>query len=250
MRHMKTRGALAVPLALGLLLASAVGLPAVGVQEGEGFLEETYSLQVLHSSDNESSFQDPNTLEPKILHYGTVIRGLRQLAPNNGENSIYVTAGDHTLPGPFYQAADQVEGLGSPGVGDIAMFNAMGLAANGIGNHVFDGGLNDFARMLERANYPFLAVNLDFRDAQVSDGAPEIEIGEDGASVTENAGKVARSSYITIGGERIGLIGRAPADFFNVINDPDETIPGVDFYVGRNPEKNQPRVSAVEQVLE
>jgi 2',3'-cyclic-nucleotide 2'-phosphodiesterase (5'-nucleotidase family) len=213
-------------------------------------MDDTYSLQVLHSSDNESSFQDPNTLEPKILHYGTVIRGLRELAPNDGTNSIYVTAGDHTLPGPFYQAAGQVDSLGAPGLGDIAMFNAMGLAANGIGNHVFDGGINDFARMLDNADYPFLAVNLDFSDAQVADGVPEIEVGESGRSVEQLAGKVAKSAYVEVGGERIGLIGRAPADFFNVINDPDETIPGVDFVGGRNPENNQPRVSAVEQVLE
>ena len=27
--------------------------------------QDTYTLQVLHSSDNESAFQDPNSLEPK-----------------------------------------------------------------------------------------------------------------------------------------------------------------------------------------
>ncbi len=251
MKRSAHRRLLVAVVGIALVFGVAATGAAVGVQEGAGAaMEDGYSLQVLHSSDNESSFQDPNTLEPKILHYGTVIRGLKELAPNDGENSIYVTAGDHTLPGPFYQAAEQVQNLGAPGLGDIEMFNAMGLAANGIGNHVFDGGINEFARMLENAEYPFLAVNLDFTDAQVADGVPEIEIGEDGASVEENAGKVARSAYVEVGGERIGLIGRAPADFFNVINDPDETMPGVDFYGGRNPENNQPRVSAVEQVLE
>jgi 2',3'-cyclic-nucleotide 2'-phosphodiesterase (5'-nucleotidase family) len=243
----------AVAAIASVLLLVALSGPsfATGVQGAEGVdLVGTYSLQVLHSSDNESSFQDPNTLEPKILHYGTVIRGLRQIAPNNGTNSIYVTAGDHTLPGPFYQAAAEVDRFGAPGIGDIAMYNAMGLVGNGMGNHEFDGGINDFARMLNQADYPFLAVNLDFRNVQLADGAPEIEIGEDGASVQENAGKVARSAYVEVGGERIGLIGRAPADFFNVISDPDETIPGLDFYGGRNPENNQPRVSAVDQVME
>jgi 2',3'-cyclic-nucleotide 2'-phosphodiesterase (5'-nucleotidase family) len=126
----------------------------------------------------------------------------------------------------------------------------MGLAANGIGNHEFDSGLDDFATMLANANYPFLAVNLDFTEAQVGEGVPPIEIGTDGASVEENAGKVARSSWIEVGGERIGLIGRAPADFFNVIEDPDTNLPGVDFYGGRNAADNQPLVSAVPMVLE
>jgi 2',3'-cyclic-nucleotide 2'-phosphodiesterase (5'-nucleotidase family) len=229
-----------------------MSLSATGMKEQSGTAEgeDTFSLQVLHSSDNESSFQDPNSLEPKVLHYATVMRGLREIAPNDGENSIYVTAGDHTLPGPFYQAAAEAEGLGAPGLGDIALYNAMDLVANGMGNHEFDGGINDFARMLEKADYPFIAVNLDFSDVELAEGVPEIEIGENGASVEENAGKVVKSAYVEVGGERIGLIGRAPADFFNVINDPDKTIPGLDFSGGRKAENNQPKVSAVEQVLE
>jgi 2',3'-cyclic-nucleotide 2'-phosphodiesterase (5'-nucleotidase family) len=208
--------------------------------------QDTFTLQVLHSSDNESAFQDPNTLEERIINYAAIIEALRGLE----DNTVYLTAGDHTLPGPFYEAAEQVESLGAPGLADIAFFNASSLTANGLGNHEFDGGLDDFATMLAEADYPFLAVNMDFSDAQVSEGVPPIEIGEDGASVTENAGKVARSSYVEVNGERIGLIGRAPADFFNVINDPDTTMPGVDFVGGRNPEDNQPLVSAVGMVLE
>lgn len=50
------------------LFCAAVSATAKGMQE-----VSTYSLQVLHSSDNESSFQDPNTHKPKILHYGTVM---------------------------------------------------------------------------------------------------------------------------------------------------------------------------------
>lgn len=206
-----------------------------------------FTLQVIHASDNESAFQDPNTLEERILGYASVIEGLRTL---ESDASIYVTAGDHTLPGPFYSAAAQVPELGAPGLGDIALFNAMGLTANGIGNHEFDGGLDDFAVMLNEADYPFLAVNLDFTSAQTSDGVPEIEIGTDGASVEGNAGKLARSAWVEVGGEKIGLIGRAPADFFNVIEDPATTMPGVDFYGGRDADTNQPLLSAVPMVLE
>ena len=209
-----------------------------------------YKLQVLHSSDNESSFQDPNTLEPKILHYGAVVSGLRTLAAKEGIPSIYVTAGDHSLPGPFYHAAEQAPSLGARGFGDVAFYNAMGVVANGMGNHEFDGGLDDFARMLDQAQYPFIAVNLDFSQARTGAGVPEIQRGIDGGSVEENAGKVVKSAYVEAGGERIGFIGRAPADFFNVIANPSVTLPGVDFVGGRNPANNQPLVSAVSQVLE
>ncbi len=211
--------------------------------------QDDFTLQVLHSSDNESSFQDPNTLEPKILGFAAVVAGLEAVAAAEGVASLHVTAGDHTLPGPFYEAAAEVGSLGANGLADIAIYNAMGLVANGIGNHEFDGGINDFARMLASADYPFIAVNLDFSAVQLEEGTPAIQIGEDGGNAADNAGKVVKSAWVEVGGELIGLIGRAPASFFEVINDPDETLPGLDFFGGRD-EENQPLVSAVGQVLE
>src|SRR5688572_19506962 len=136
--------------------------------------EAVFSLQILHSSDNESSFIDPVTLEPRLLHYAALVEGLRTLAP--GGNSLHLTAGDHSLPGPLYQAARQVPSLGAPGLADIAFFNAMGLAANGIGNHEFDGGLDAFAVMLASARYPFIAANLDFSRVRLQPGTPAIRI--------------------------------------------------------------------------
>ncbi|MEZ4528463.1 MAG: bifunctional metallophosphatase/5'-nucleotidase [Desulfobacterales bacterium] len=236
----------ALPLVLtGALLLCAVGQNVFAEKEKTDF-----RLQVLHSSDNESSFQDPSTLEPKILHYTAILEGLRKLAQKENMASLYVTAGDHTLPGPFYDAAAQVQRFGASGIGDIEIFNATGLAANGMGNHEFDGGIEDFARMLQKARYPFVAVNLDFSHVRLPDGVPAIRIGKDAGSIEENAGKVARSAYAEIGGEKIGIIGRAPADFFNVIKDPDVTLPGLDFFGGRNPENSQPLVSATVLVLE
>ena len=169
--------------------------------------QDSYTLQVLHSSDNESAFQDPNSLEPKILNFAAVAAGLQAVAEAEGIASLHVTAGDHTLPGPFYEAAAAVEGLGANGLADIAFYNAMGLDANGIGNHEFDGGINDFATMLASAAYPFIAVNLDFSAVQLAEGTPAIQIGEDGGNAVDNAGKVVKSAWVEAGGEKIGLIG-------------------------------------------
>jgi 2',3'-cyclic-nucleotide 2'-phosphodiesterase (5'-nucleotidase family) len=230
-------------LLLVLLLAACAG-PASAPSRA------AFELQILHSSDNESGFVDPVTLDPKILHYAALASALPALAPAGGRHSIHVTAGDHTLPGPFYRAATEVPTLGAPGLGDIALFNAMGLAANGMGNHEFDGGIDDFARMLAAARYPFIAANLDFSRVGLKPGTPPIRIGQDGGSVVENAGRVVRSAYVEVGGQKIGLIGRAPADFFNIIARPNETTPGLDFVGGRNPANNQPLVPALGQVLE
>ena len=239
-------------IASAFILLAGTQLAHAGAPGKFGFKEclsnYTSKLQILHSSDNESSFQDPNTLEEKLLNYSAVTKGLQQLALRECIPSAHLTAGDHTIPGPFYQASE--EAFGAPGVGDIKMYNAMGLAANGMGNHEFDGGINEFATMLSEAAYPFVAVNLDFSKVELAEGTPAIEIGADGASCFENRGKVVKSCWIVRGANRIGLVGRAPAEFFNVIEDPHTTLPGLDFVGGRNSETNQPLVSAVGQVLE
>jgi 2',3'-cyclic-nucleotide 2'-phosphodiesterase (5'-nucleotidase family) len=205
-------------------------------------------VQIIHSSDNESSFQDPNTLEEKILNYSTVTKGLQILAADECIPSLHMTAGDHTIPGPFYQASEEV--FDEPGIGDIVMYNAMGLKANGMGNHEFDGGINEFAYMLEIASYPFIAANLDFSNVVLEDGTPAIKIGPDARACAASRGKVVKSCFVSAGGQKIGFIGRAPADFFNVIEDPENTLGGLDFVGGRDPETNQPLVSAVQQVLQ
>ena len=104
--------------------------------------------------------------------------------------------------------------------------------------------------MLAAARYPFISANLDFSQVRLKAGTPPIRIGQDGGSVAENAGRVVRSAYVEVGGQKIGLIGRAPADFFNIILRPNETTPGLDFVGGRNPANNQPLVPALGQVLE
>lgn len=206
-------------------------------------------LQLIHSSDNESSFQDPNTLEEKILNYASVVDGLQTLAAQEGIPSVHLTAGDHTIPGPFYQASEEVEELGEPGLADIVMYNAMGVLANGMGNHEFDSGIDEFAEMLAISAYPFLAVNLDFSNVTLQEGTPEIVIGEDGSDCADNAAKVLKSCVLEVGGQSLGIIGRAPSEFFNVTCTTEEECPGLDFVGGRG-EDNLPNVPAVEQVLE
>lgn len=214
------------------------------------FKASARQLQVLHSSDNESSFQDPNTLEEKLLNYSAIVEGLQSWAEDACVPSLHITAGDHTIPGPFYRASTEVDGLGQPGLADILTYNAMGLTANGMGNHEFDGGIDEFAHMLNVADYPFIAANLDFSAIVLAEDSPEIQVGQDAGFCEENRGKVVRSCWTAVGLQRVGLIGRAPADFFNVIEDPENTLGGLDFVGGRDPATNQPLISAVDQVLE
>lgn len=119
--------------------AGSKGKGGKGKKGGDGF-----TLQILHSSDNESNFVDANTLEEKVIFYSALAASLEQLLEDDDDvYTLHLTAGDHTIPGPFYQASAEVPYLGKPGLADILMFNAMGLDANGMGNHEFDGGIDE-----------------------------------------------------------------------------------------------------------
>lgn len=98
--------------------------------------EEGFTLQVIHSSDNESNFQDVNTLEEKIIFYSAITNGLEKLAEEKKWASLHLAAGDHTIPSPFYRASSQVETFstgdagGKNGIGDILFYNTIGFNAS------------------------------------------------------------------------------------------------------------------------
>jgi len=124
-----------------------------------------------------------------------------------------------------------VESLGYPGAGDVTIFNALSMSALGIGNHGFDGGANQYCTMVASQAMPSLTVNLDFDDFVCS---PALTISPDAQECSSVAGTVAKSCFVTLeDGSKVGLIGRAPAEFFNVVEDPTETLPGLDFVGGR-----------------
>jgi len=109
--------------------------------------------------------------------------------------------------------------------------------------------------MLSTAEYPFLAVNLDFSNVELEDGTPPIVIGDDATMCAP--GQVVKSCYLEVSSNStnvtVGLIGRAPADFFNVIENPATTLIGLDFVGGRNETEggnSQPLESALPMVLE
>jgi 2',3'-cyclic-nucleotide 2'-phosphodiesterase (5'-nucleotidase family) len=130
-------------LTLALLTGRAVEAKKQQKKKKKSSKKGDFSLQILHSSDNESNFLDLNTLEDKINGYATIAEQLKKLGEKENAYTLHLTAGDHTLPGPYYDASTEVPYLGKPGLGDILIYNAMGLDANGMGNHEFDGGIDE-----------------------------------------------------------------------------------------------------------
>ena len=205
------------------------------------------TLQIIHSNENESGFQDVITLEEKVLHYSSIVEGIRML---NADASIHVATGDMVAPGAFYYASSEVESLGSNGMGDIAMFNAMSLDATGIGNHDVASGIIDFATFVATARFPYVNVNLNFTGAIIPDGVPPIEVGKDASPCTEMAAKVVRSCFLETEIGPVGLIGRISENLFKTIEDPETRLPGVDYYGGRDPESNSQLLDSDKQIQE
>ena len=78
---------------------------------------------------------------------------------------------------------------------------------------------------------PYLAVNLDFTRLVCNN---MVRLSSDAQECASAGGGAAKSCYVSLdNGLTVGLIGRAPAGFFNVVANPLERLPGLDFVGGR-----------------
>ena len=132
--------------------------------------EAAFTLQLLHVSDMDGSTEALTNVE----NFSAILDGFRRQFPNN---TLVLSSGDNYVPGPRYFAAGDdanEETLGVPGNGrgDIALLNAMGFQASGLGNHELDRGTGAFAAAIgfedngrgtyPGAMFPYLASNLTF----------------------------------------------------------------------------------------
>lgn len=191
----------------------------------------TYTLQLLHFADAESGRLASQTA-PNLA--ALVDRFEDQFA-----NTLKLAGGDNFIPGPFLAAGTDpslrsVLGLAptatvSIAAVDIAIHNAIGIAASAIGNHEFDLGSNALAGAFRPgsgspgAAFPYLSANLDFSaDSALS---PHVR-NTPGMAGLEQAnalnGLLAPSAVVTIGGETIGLVG-ATTQLLQSISSPTGT---------------------------
>lgn len=175
-----------------------------------------FTLQLLHVSDADGS--DTTALN-SVANLSALVSKFRGEMPSN---TIVLSSGDNYIPGPRFNAADNQAAfrslLGREGVAraDIALLNAIGIQASAVGNHELDLGTATFADTLRSAtngwpgaSFPYLAYNVDF----TKDSATAPAVAANGADYTAMAGKVAGWTTITVGGEKIGVIGASSATF-------------------------------------
>jgi 2',3'-cyclic-nucleotide 2'-phosphodiesterase (5'-nucleotidase family) len=173
-----------------------------------------YTLQLIHASDLEAALLATS----RAPNFAALVD--RFVAQN--ANTLTVISGDAWIPGPFYAAegdstvtpalrasltASGVMGAATANPlstrATAAFMDAIGTNVASFGNHEFDGGTGPINDALGVANFPYLSTNYDF----TADPNLRSRVTADGQEASTIKGRIAGSTVVTIGGERIGVVG-------------------------------------------
>ncbi|MEL7371481.1 MAG: bifunctional metallophosphatase/5'-nucleotidase, partial [Myxococcota bacterium] len=180
-----------------------------------------FTLQILHMADGEAR---ANAVDD-APRFSAVLDALRNEFPN----SVTLSSGDNFIAGPWASVSGDDALAATVGIPatfrpDIVMMNAMGFQASCIGNHEFDSGPSGFATAIVSettetstytgANFPYLSSNVDVR----ADGALGGLVTADGQEASSIPGRIAKSTVITVNGERVGIVGATTPTLGNIAN--------------------------------
>jgi 5'-nucleotidase len=120
-------------------------------------------IVVLHTNDTHSTIMqlNPNLTDKNLAGRGGFIRRLEFLKQQRKENPdlLYFDSGDFSQGSPYYTLFK--------GDVEVGLMNMMGIDAATIGNHEFDYGLENMARLFKLANFPIVCANYDFTGTPV-----------------------------------------------------------------------------------
>ena len=137
---------------------TATGLPGLSLAGTRPAGRRPVGVTILHTNDWHSRI-DPfpddgsrNAGAGGALRRAALIRRVRQ----EGGAVLLLDSGDIFQGTPYFNFF-----LGEL---EMKLMTRMGYDAATIGNHDFDGGLENLARQLDHADFPLLSANYDFRD--------------------------------------------------------------------------------------
>jgi 2',3'-cyclic-nucleotide 2'-phosphodiesterase (5'-nucleotidase family) len=193
--------------------------------------DSAFQMQLLHFADVDGGRDIINNAK----RFSAILNKFR----GEHANTLVLSSGDNWIPGPDYNVASDasmagVVGVPADGRAHVAYLNALGVQASAFGNHEFDLGTDDIAELLlpetvgsdtwPGAAFPYLSANLDFGpDANLNP-----LIGTDGEDFRSLANKVAASTVITVGGERVGVVGATTPTLNNISSPGDVAITPAD----------------------
>jgi len=171
-----------------LLLASASGCANLG-----GDNQQSFAITLMHVNDTHSRIEDlpGETLTINGVATRVDMAGMPRLAAKvkavraENANTLLLHAGD-AVQGTLYFSRYH-------GTAEFDFLNEMGVDAMVIGNHEFDKGAAYLADFIGYADFPMISANID------ASGSPEL------------AGRIAPFTIITVGNEKIGIIGLTTA---------------------------------------
>ncbi len=151
--------------------------------------DKPITITFLHSNDMHAHMEGA-TIQKK--QYGGYARQMTLIERFRGKdpNVVLLNAGD-TFQGTLY--FNVYEGLA-----DLAYMNAARYDAMCLGNHEFDRGPATLSNFVKRAQFPILATNLDF------------------ANEPALRDLVKPFSILTVGGQRLGVVGAITPDVFDI----------------------------------
>ena len=137
--------------------------PLMPLAVREGALTKTKQLLIVHTNDTHSCVEplNPNLADTTLADKGgymrraALIRQLREQDPN----LLLLDAGDFSQGSAYYNLYH--------GDVEVGLMNLMGYDAATIGNHEFDFGVENMARLFRKAEFPIVCCNYDFTGTAV-----------------------------------------------------------------------------------
>ncbi len=149
--------------------------------------QKTKTVEILHTNDTHSCVLplNPNLADTLLAGRGGFLRRIAMIEQERKANPdlLLFDSGDFSQGSPFYTLFK--------GDVEVELMNRMGYDAVTIGNHEFDFGLDNMARIFRAAKFPVVCSNYDF-------------------SGTPLQGIVKPYVIIKRGGLRIGVLGICP----------------------------------------
>ena len=116
-------------------------------------------LTILHTNDTHSTILplNPNLEDPIKAGNGGFMRRIAMLKAEREKDPelLYLDSGDFSQGSGYYTMFK--------GDVEVGLMNMMGVDASTIGNHEFDFGLDNMARLFKMANFPIVCSNYDFK---------------------------------------------------------------------------------------
>lgn len=158
-------------------------------------------ITILHTNDTHSCVMplSENLADTAVAGRGGYLRRIEMLKEERKKHPdlLYFDSGDFSQGSPYYTLYK--------GEVEMELMNRMGCDATTIGNHEFDFGLDNLARLVKKAKFPFLCANYDFTGSPLEGLVkPYVIIRRNGIKIgvfgidTQLEGLVERKNYGTL----------------------------------------------------